>query len=180
MVNVPPREVSARFNVLLTEDREHAVEHWTQQLPRLLEPMGVQAFLTRTGREALDLASRLEIHAAVVDLLTPAGDPHQPAGRASYPGGLWLLELLRRLPTYPPVVVVSDGGLSQRQVQRCLNEALRLGAFAVVNRPVEIESLLEVIRRLVDRRYAGGWPTLARPSQSPRRPGGLGPGLTEA
>ncbi|MEX0744406.1 MAG: hypothetical protein WD118_02290 [Phycisphaeraceae bacterium] len=163
MVSVRP-DSPIRFNVLLTQDRDHAIEHWTRQLPRLLEPMGVHAHLARTGGEAVDLAGRLEVHAAVVDLLTPTQTPGAGApggsrsGDRDMPGGLWLLQVLRRRPNRPPVVVVANETYSWRQAQRFLNDALRLGAFSVVNRPVELDSLLQVIRRLVDRRYAGAWP----------------------
>ncbi len=136
MVNVRPSHES-RFTVLLTEDREHAIEHWTHQLPRLLKPQGVQAYVVRTGREALELTKQLTIHAAVIDLLTPADEKH---GAQQTPGGLWLLELLRRHPGHPPVVLVSNPSYSQRVAQRYLNEALRLGAFSVINRPVELRS----------------------------------------
>ena len=165
MVNVRPQphresHPESRFTVLLTEDREHAVEHWTHQLPRLLQPQGVQAYVARTGQEALELAKQVPVHAAVIDLLTPA-DERSGTGRA--PGGLWLLELLRRSPQRPPVVLVSNPTYSQRQLQRYLNEALRLGAFSVINRPVELEALLESIRRLIDRRYKGTWPISVDP-----------------
>ncbi|MFP4145112.1 MAG: response regulator [Phycisphaeraceae bacterium] len=146
----------ARFNVLLTEDRERAVEHWTRQLPRLLEPHGVQAFVARSGREALDLASEQEMHAALIDVLTPP-DPARSASQRG-PGGLWLLEVLRRMPQRPPAVLVASQQLTPNQVQRLLNQALRLGAFSVVDRPMELENLLAIIRRLLDRRYAGNWP----------------------
>lgn len=156
MVSVRPAN-PPRFNVLLTQDRDHAIEHWTRQLPRLLEPQGVCAHLARTGREAVELASQLDLHAAVVDLLTPAGDT-RTASRDPLPGGLWLLQVLRRKPNRPPVVVVANDAYTLRQAQRFLNEALRLGAFSVINRPVELDPLLQVIRRLIDRRYAGHWP----------------------
>ena len=165
----------ACFNVLLTEDREHAIEHWTQQLPRLLEPFGVRTRLARSGLDALAEADRTRFHAAVIDLLTPA-EPHTPATRTSEPGtgnaggkasgggggarpgGLWLLEVLQRRPNRPPIVVVDNGAYEWRRAQRYLNEALRLGAFTVISQPVDLESLLQAIRRLLDRRYAGHWP----------------------
>jgi len=154
-----PRYRHARFNVLLTEDRPHSEGHWTSQLPRLLEPQGVAAYVAGTGREAMDLAQRMEIHAAVIDM----GTPIEPADGVTFGarragGGMWLLELLRRLPYRPPVVMVRKPAFSQRQAQRMLNEALKLGAFSVMNKPVNVEQLLAVLSRLVERRYRGAWP----------------------
>ncbi len=167
MVNVRPQPGS-RLNVLITEDRPHAPEHWTAQLPRLLAPQGVASYVARSGQEAIDLTQRVEIHAAVVDWSTPIGptgsrlqhdSPPRPAPTTDSDAGIWLLELFRRLPNRPPVVLVRAPAFSQRQFDRLMREALRLGAFSVVNKPVDIEQILTVFRRLIDRRYRGHWPS---------------------
>ncbi len=154
---------AARFNVLLTEDRQHAPGHWTRQLPRLLEPQGVKAYIARTGREAVDMVNDLDIHAALIDLATPQEDHDPGAGSGSSPvgeaQGLWVLEVLKRQPTRPPIVMVNSRAIARIQAQRFLNEALRLGAFSVVNRPSDLEDMLAVIRRLIDRQYEGTWPS---------------------
>lgn len=149
----------SRFNVLLTEDRPHSDVHWISQLPRLLQPQGVMAYVAGTGREAVELAERTEIHAAVIDLGTPIGDAADAADpvRAA-PGGFWMLELMRRLPSRPPVVMLRPPAFSRRQADRILTEALRLGVFSVMNKPVDLEQLLAVFQRLIDRRYRGAWP----------------------
>lgn len=173
MVNVRSQS-SARLNVLITEDRPHAPEHWTGQLPRLLEPQGVAAYLARSGQEAIDLAQRVRIHAAVVDWSTPIGAGDWRASRnvgelndrgsdvsrggLGMTAGIWLLELFKRLPNHPPVVVVRGPAYSQRQFDRLMREALRLGVFSVVNKPVDLEQMLTVFRRMIDRRYRGSWP----------------------
>lgn len=152
----------ARLNVLLTEDRPHAQEHWSRQLPRLLQPQGVVAFLARTGEEAIAVVERHEIHAAVLDLGTPRSSTRSAGsvggGNGDDAAGLWLLELFRRLPSQPPVVVINSPVINQRQVDRLLSDALRLGAFSVLNKPVRLEQLLEVFQRLIERRYQGAWP----------------------
>jgi CheY-like chemotaxis protein len=159
--------------VLVTEDRPYGGEHWTRQLTRLLEPQGVAAYVVPTGRQALELASQLEFHAAVIDLGTPMGSlegfdaalsparlPPKPAHGAA---GVWLLELIRRLPNQPPVVVVNGPAVSDAEVARSLSQALKLGAFSVLHKPIELEQLLAVFQRLVDRHYRGAWPTFPPP-----------------
>ena len=148
----PAAGFGGRFNVLLTEDRDRPCEHWTRQLPRLIRPLGIHAHIARSAPEALELHAKITFHAAVVDLATPAGP-----GAAEPNGGLLLLKVLSRAENHPPVVVVNSRA-TQRQAIKLLNEALRLGAFSVVNPPVGIEKLLHAIHRLVDRRYAGAWP----------------------
>ena len=188
MTSTDPQSAS-RFNVLLTQDRQHSAGHWTRQLPRLLEPQGVNAYLARSGREAVDMVNDLDIHAALIDLATPQNAPPRTTspgapGAPGYPDspdsfnpassrqksgggggaggeaqGLWVLEVIRRLPTRPPVVVINSRAIAPKQAQRFLNDALRLGAFSVINRPSDIEDMLAVIRRLIDRQYEGAWPS---------------------
>lgn len=162
----------SRFNVLLTEDRPHAAEHWIFQLPRLLEPQGITAYVAKSGEEAIEIAGRLEFHAAIIDLATPLVGPAVGGGSGSgakagsrEAAGLKLLELFHRLPHHPAMVVIHPPAY-QHEADRVLREALRLGAFSVLLKPVEIEQLLGVFRRLLDRRYQGAWPP-PRPRTSP-------------
>lgn len=166
----------ARFNMLLTEDRWHGPEHWSRQLPRLMEPLGVASYTVRCGQEALDVARQVPIHAAIVDLATPRiARPAPPAATelddesdfdsstsetesaASVPGGLWLLELFNRMPNHPPVVIVRSRTITTQDVNRLLRDALRLGAFTVMENP-RLEQLLGVFQRMLDRLYRGQWP----------------------
>lgn len=156
MLNLrPPQSDShqdrARFRVLLTEDRARPDEHWTRQVPPLLGPLGVEAKIANDSKQALDILESTEIHAAVIDLNTPA-----PKNDAA--GGLWLLQVIQRLPHTPPVVVVNSHSYSQKQSGRMLNQALDLGAFSVINWPVQIDTLLSTFQRLIERAYGNSWP----------------------
>ena len=171
MVNVR-QQPDARFNVLLTQDRLYdsgGSGHWTQQFPRLLGPQGVVSYTAHSGREAMAITERVEIHAAVLDLATPLEDAD--GSGESIPGpteaGLWLIELFRRLPGRPPIIIVHNAAYSQRMLGRLMHEALRLGAFSVLNKPVELERLLAVFQRLVDRQYRGAWPGQPPPPEDP-------------
>ncbi|MEM9418468.1 MAG: response regulator [Planctomycetota bacterium] len=162
---IPPADPDAgfkpqpggRFNVLLTEDRARPVEHWTRQFPRLMKPLGVEAHLATSAKQALELTERIRFHAAFVDLATPKDTTPSAAPAAQSDGGLWLLEVLQRKPDHPPVVVINSRA-TQQQAARLLNDALRLGAFSVVNRPDNLAPLLNVIQRLLNRHHQGQWP----------------------
>jgi len=164
----------ARLNILLT-DGGWRDESWPESLPRLLAPMGVRARRAGSGREAARVLRLTPIHAAIVDLtlpLTDAGaEEHhrmtvQPVAEE---GGARLLDLLARIERPPPIVVVREPRFS-REDARDLLAALRHGVFAVVDRPVNLELMLEVFRRLLARHYRGQWPETA-PGTNPENPG---------
>ena len=165
MVCEPPQSRDdARFHVLLTERQvvESADDTWIGQFQRLLAPQGVEAHIAHTGEEAIGLAESNAIHAAVIDLSLPVGEKN-PSTVGSAQGGLVLLQLLKRLPQRPPVVVLRGPAESRRHAERLLHEALRLGAFSVMDKPVRVDRLLATFRRLVDRQYRGHWPTAQEP-----------------
>jgi len=45
-----------------------------------------------------------------------------------------------------------------RESARSLSAALREGAFAVLDRPIDLEMILEVMRRILRKHYADVWP----------------------
>lgn len=138
-------------------------------LPRMLEPMGVQSHRALTGCQAKRVIESTQIHIAVVDLALPLDDPRASESLACHQpdleeGGPRLLEILSRLSQPPPTVVVKRSR-STRDDARDINAALRLGAFAVVDRPrhqSDVDLLLEVLRRALVRYYQGRWPGLSQ------------------
>ena len=154
-----------RLNLLLSAAGPVAWrdESWAESLPRLLEPMGVRAWRVRSGREAAEVIRSMTVHIALVDLglpldgPTPRPDAEPSASGPVSEGGARLLDLLARLAAPPPTVVVKRGR-SQRDDTRTLCSALHAGAFAVLERPVQIETALEVMRRILTRHYSGRWP----------------------
>ncbi|MBM4108662.1 MAG: hypothetical protein FJ255_07590 [Phycisphaerae bacterium] len=151
-----PGPLGGRLNLLLSYAGWHP-EPWVDHLPRLLEPMGVSSLRAGTGREASELIRTHRIHVAVVDLGLPLDD-RDPCAEE---GGPRLLELLARLENSPPTVAVKPPRTSAED-RRCLNAALRLGAFAVVDRPrglADLNVMLEVLQRALSRFYRGQWPS---------------------
>jgi DNA-binding response OmpR family regulator len=152
---------SPRLNLLLTYGgwRERPA---VQQLPQLLRPMGINALEAASGEEAESLIREREVHIAVVDLELPhradANARTRPISRTEE--GLRVLQLLRRLDPTPPTIVVRPPQSSTREYVRGLSQSLRDGAFAVLDRPLQLESMLEVLRRILKRHYQDAWPSM--------------------
>jgi DNA-binding response OmpR family regulator len=147
---------SARLNLLLSYGgwREGSA---VDQLPQLLNPLGIHSIRVYSGEEAAEVISTTSIHIAVVDLAIPLHKPRETRVDDA-PSGPRVLQLLRRLKQPPPTVVVRPPPSATRESVRTLSDALREGAFAVLDRPVNIETMLEVMRRVLRRHYADHWP----------------------
>ena len=159
-----PAPTGGRLTLLLT-DAGWREESWADRLPRLLEPMGVASVRAGCGREAADVLQKTPVHAAVLDLSLPLDARRRssrPTGAACGldEGGVRLLEFLAKTAREgkrPPLVVVRQPR-TLREDQRTLALAMKLGAFAVVDRPVDLERMLTVLHKLLDRHYRGRWP----------------------
>lgn len=128
---------------------------WADRLPCLLEPMGVSAVRATTARHAERVIRTTPIHIAVVDL----GLPLDESADSDDEAGTRVLDLLARLGEPVPTVVVQSPR-SQRDGRRTMAAALNCGAFAVVDRSAaDLEFMLGIMRRCLDRFYVGRWPT---------------------
>ena len=154
-----PDSAQPRLNLLLT------IATWRSnttldQIPPLLEPLGIQTIKAASGEEAADIIKQIRVHIAVVDLAIPLQKPCEAPSMTfiNSEAGPRVLQLLRRLETPPPTVVVRPPQFASRESARSLTQALRDGAFAVLDQPVHLEPMLEVLRRIVRRHYSDLWP----------------------
>lgn len=116
--------------------------------------MGVNSLKAETARQAERVIRTTPVHIAVVDLGLPLD-----AQRTCDEAGARVLELLRRLDAPPPTVIVSSPS-SAREQSRDIAAALRVGAFAVVDRrSANAEFMLKVLQRALERFYQGRWPS---------------------
>lgn len=158
--------LGGRLNLLLSYAGWEP-DPWIDRLPRLLEPMGILSHRVDSGRQASNVIQSVRIHMAVVDLALPLDQPPAQNATPQPPefaeGGPRLLELLARLETPPPVVAVKRSR-TQRDDSRDISAALKLGAFAIIDRPrdaTDLDLMLEVLRRCLARHYQGKWPGMA-------------------
>lgn len=160
--DAPAAACGGRLNLLLSHGGWER-DCWADRLPRLLEPMGVRSLRAHTGKEATTVVREYPIHIAVVDLGLPLERGPGGGGTPGHFGeecGERVLHLLARAPQPPPVVVIRRAR-THRDASREISEALRIGAFAVIDRPrdsADLELLLEVLRRCLHRYYHGRWP----------------------
>lgn len=154
-------DAASRLNLLVSYGgwRERS---WADQLPDVLHPLGIRSIRVHSGEEAEHVLRETPIHIAVVDLMIPLRQVKEDeAGEAQpspEPAGMRVVQLLRRVRPAPPTVVVRPRQAVHRENVRSLGSALREGAFAVLDTPVALESMLRVMHRIVSRHYANAWP----------------------
>lgn len=134
------------------------------RLPTLLEPLGITSIRARSARQAEQVIRTTPVHFAVVDLGLPLSDNPPPDAP---PAGTRVLELLRRLESPPPTVIVK-GPRSLREERRHVHAALNADAFAVIDRAgADLEILLRILQRAMHRFYQGQWPADKPPPTHP-------------
>lgn len=151
-----PAPAGGRLNLLLSYAGWQETP-WVERLPAMLTPMGIRSHIASSFNSAQRVIEANPIHIAIVDLALPLGD----APADSEEAGTRILNLLARLASPPPTVVIKRRRTARDDIRE-MNAALRSGAFAVVDRPNaqrEIESLLDVLRRCMNRHYQNRWPS---------------------
>ncbi len=108
---------------------------WTDALSQIVGPRWITTYDVHDDHELLDVVRSGVADAAVLD---DAGDWKLDV--------LQVLRMIRRLDQLLPVVVVTG-----RNDRRMLEDALRLAAFSVVVRPLELEELLRQVQRIMVR-----------------------------
>lgn len=153
-----PNGANGRLNLLLSSGDYWREDDWASLLPRLLEPLGINTVRVGSGHEATNVLRATPVHIAVVDLALPL-NPSAPSFTEieEQEGGYRLLEILGRLSCPPPTLVVKRRK-TRRDDARELAAALQARAFAVIERPVRMDIVLEAMRRVLTRYHSGKWP----------------------
>ena len=124
-------ERSSPFSLVVTGE----AEFYSSALEKIVGPQWIRTYDVSSDRELLSVVEAGEADAAVLD---------DSAGWAV--DVLHLLRMIRRLDSMLPVVVVTT-----HRDRLYLENALRLAAFSVVVRPLQLEQLLRQIHRIMTR-----------------------------
>lgn len=108
---------------------------WKLALEQIVGPQLLTMLPVRGDRELMEVVRSGEADAAVIDEEVDWGLDI-----------LQVLRMIRRLNERIPVVVVT-----RRSDRRLLEAALRLAAFSVVTKPLELEEMLRQLQRLMVR-----------------------------
>lgn len=127
-LNLPVREP---FGLAVTGE----AEAWQSALEMIVGPEWLRTYHVGSDREMLQVVEKGLVHAAVLD-----DDADWDLDV------LQVLRMIRRLNAALPVVVVT-----RHRDRRWLESALRLAAFSVVVKPLELEELLRQIQRMMIR-----------------------------
>ena len=110
-------------------------ESWLPALEQIVGPHLLQAYQARDKTDLLDAVKSGVADAAVLDDATNWDV-----------SVLQLLRMIRRLDRRLPVAIVTT-----HTDRRWLEDALRLAAFSVMTKPLQLESLLQQIQRMMFR-----------------------------
>ena len=110
-------------------------QSWQDALEQIVGPEWITTYRVRGGSELLRVVEAGVADAAVLDDTADLGlDVMQ------------MLRMIRRLDSALPVVIITE-----QPDRQYMENALRLAAFSVVRRPLELEELLRQIRRMMIR-----------------------------
>jgi len=109
---------------------------WPEALRNIFRPRGVNLLVARSPGEFVNIIEQRRIHTTIVDMDSEGG------------GGLTTVRIIRMdYPLLPCILLTSEAG------QELLGEALQLGVFGVVDKPVDMKIMLELLNRLFVKMY---------------------------
>lgn len=114
-------------SILIVDDEENA----RLGLSKLLSHEGYQVASAANGQEALEFLRRTKVHLVISDINMPGMN-----------GLLFLRELSRSYPSLHVIMMTAYGGVESYL------EAMNYGAFEYLHKPVKLEELKSVLRKL--------------------------------
>lgn len=123
--------MAGKIKLLIVDDEVKFLD----SIARRLEMRGLDVAKATNGQDALDLARTQKFDVALLDLKMPGLDGKQ------------VLEVLKQEHKFLEVVILTGHGSIDSAV-----ECTKLGAFAYLPKPYEMEDLLEVLRKAYEAR----------------------------
>jgi DNA-binding NtrC family response regulator len=126
-VSLEPAVLKDQKRILVVDDEENA----RLGLSRLLSNEGFLVDCVSNGFEALNYLRQQEVNLIVTDINMPEMN-----------GIAFLKELNKNFPSSNVIMITAHGGVES------YIEAMNLGAFEYINKPVKIEELKSILRKI--------------------------------
>ena len=108
---------------------------WPMALQDIFEPRSVNLLVAERSDEFVNIIERRRIHTTIVDM-------------DSEVGGLATIKIIRMsYPLLPCILLTSEAG------EAVLSKALQLDVFGVIDKPVDMSILQELLNRLFIKKY---------------------------
>ncbi len=108
---------------------------WPTALQDIFEPRSVNLLVAERSDEFVNIIERRRIHTTIVDMDSEAS-------------GLATIKIIRMsYPLLPCILLTSEAG------EAVLSKALRLDVFGVIDKPVDMSILQELLNRLFIKKY---------------------------
>ena len=108
---------------------------WPTALQDIFEPRSVNLLVAERSDEFVNIIERRRIHTTIVDMDSEAG-------------GLATIKIIRmNYPLLPCILLTSEAG------EAVLSKALQLDVFSVIDKPVDMSILRELLNRLFIKKY---------------------------
>jgi len=108
---------------------------WPQALRTVFEPRGVNLLVAQNTADFVTIIEHRRIHITIIDIDSPADR-------------ITTVRIIRTdFPLMPCIL------LTEHPTKTVLDEALRLGAFSVIDKPVDMELLRKQLNRLFVKKY---------------------------
>ena len=122
--------------ILIADDDENTLE----LLSRFMKKLGYQADLARNVADAFELIQKNAYDIILTDKNMPDIDEHGP-------GGMTLVKYVRKHMPAAEIIMITGYATIESAV-----EAMRMGAFDYVMKPIPLKALREKIERIIDYR----------------------------
>ena len=108
---------------------------WPTALQDIFEPRSVNLLVAERSDEFVNIIERRRVHTTIVDMDSEAS-------------GLATIKIIRMsYPLLPCILLTSEAG------EAVLSKALRLDVFGVIDKPVDMSILQELLNRLFIKKY---------------------------
>lgn len=124
-----------RYALLITDEDEG----YRRCLQKTFEPKGYNTYLAGSGREAIEIAREVILHALIMDTNLP-----DISGLETF----WYIK--REVRLILPCIFLSEDATKEFMLK-----ALSANAYTVISKPVDLEVLLFAVERLIKRYYLG-------------------------